>query len=174
MSQLRQRSRANAVGGVMRQAEGLWSVQPRSLEPSSPGDGDPSPPRPCYRPNPASPTQLDGIYYEMDSYCHELSLPLRISPAPSEPYILRLCIHPNYIPVPDATIHLVRDSAIVSHTSFPHEPTLVQVNYELVDLWANAQQSRPSSSRSSSESPEAEAAPEGRLSNLAPWIPNRH
>lgn len=152
-----------------------WSTQ---SEPS-PQDGDGSPRQPCCRSDPASPVEhplskssnpeFDGSN-DTESYCHEFTLPLRISPAPSEPYILRLCIHPDFIPVPDGMVHLVRDSAFVSHTTSLHEPALVHINYELVDLWANAQRSTAPSSRSSPEPPPEEAVE--RLPSRAHQIPH--
>ncbi|KAJ4221514.1 hypothetical protein NW759_006763 [Fusarium solani] len=153
-------------GDGTQQADPHWST----LSEPSPQDGDGSPRQPCRRSDPASPVEyplskssspeFDGSY-DTDSYCHELTLPLRISPAPSEPYMLRLCIHPDFIPVPDGMVHLARDSAFVSHTTSLHEPALVHINYELVDLWANAQRSTSPSSRSSPEPP-----PEGAMEHL--------
>ncbi|KAM0415966.1 hypothetical protein ACHAPT_013065 [Fusarium lateritium] len=127
---------------------------PRPPEPLPPDGNGHTPPIRSIR----SSAEPDDSH-EMNSYCHELTLPLRISPAPSEPYMLRLCIHPDYIPAPDGVVHLARDSAMVSHTSSLHEPALVHIDYELVDLWANSERITSPSSRASSEPPAPEAAP---------------
>lgn len=68
-------------------------------------------------------------------------------------------------------IHLGRDSAFVSHTTSLHEPALVHINYELIDLWANAQRSASPSSRSSPEPPlEPGAAPERAITRLSSLV----
>ncbi|KAF4969153.1 hypothetical protein FZEAL_10279 [Fusarium zealandicum] len=67
-------------------------------------------------------------------YCHSIRLPLFIGPQPCEPFLLRLCIHPDWEPNPDSVVHLIRDLAAISGSDL-HSPPLVEIDYEPVDLW---------------------------------------
>ncbi|KAF4975076.1 hypothetical protein FZEAL_8098 [Fusarium zealandicum] len=145
---------------------GLMPLLPRNEPPDASSRGSSPSPGPAATPsrnrrlhisNPSSPLPSlvePDVYAPAISYCHSLRLPLYLGPPPDEPYVLEICIHPDWTPLPHTALHLTRDTADVSCTSM-HSPPLVRVGYEPVDLWGNHVENAqtPASSGDSQRSP---------------------
>ncbi|KIL83936.1 hypothetical protein FAVG1_12842 [Fusarium avenaceum] len=71
----------------------------------------------------------NDIFEQEVAECYSLLLPVPIADTPDTPYTLHLCVHPNWRPGPDAVVHLVQDTAIISLAKELHRPNLVCLEY---------------------------------------------
>ncbi|CAJ0549970.1 Ff.00g065650.m01.CDS01 [Fusarium sp. VM40] len=73
--------------------------------------------------------------YATSPSCYRLVLPLVLSPqTATEPVLLQICIHSNWIPPLDRAIHLARDSAVLSPPDI-HDPPDVEIAYPVTNVW---------------------------------------